>query len=493
MSSRAIAYASAIVAVGLCYLLFQGGKRPPSDRGQQEPLVLFCAAGLKEPVESIASRYTAEYGVEVQIQYGGSGTLLSSLKIKPAGDLFLAAEASYTESAAKEGLVREVLDLCRMTPVLGVAKGNPKNLNSLEDLMGEGVAFGLANPDAAAIGRVVRQVLEESGKWKEIETRAKVFKPTVNDLVNDIKIGALDAAFLWDAVLHPYPELEAVSLVEFSTSTETVKVGVLASSRIPRQALHFARFLAAGDRGQLVFKENGFASVEGDAWEEVPEIVLYSGGVNRVAIEETIEEFEEREGVDVTRVYNGCGILVSQIKAGANPDAYFACDVSFLPPVADRFLAPSEVTRTAVVILVEKGNPKSIHSLEDLAQPDLKLGVAHPEQSALGALTQRMLDARGIASQVLSNVSTQTPTADLLVNQMRTGSLDAAVVFRANASQVEPFLDWVPIEGSDAIAMQPFAVGKHSSHKALVGRLLKAIRSTESHARFAEAGFEWIQ
>lgn len=97
--------------------------------------------------------------------------------------------------------------------------------------------------------------------------------------------------------------------------------------------------------------------MEGDAWVEVPKAVLFSGGVNRLAIEDTIQRFERREGARVTRVYNGCGILVSQMKAGQHPDAYFACDVSFLPPVKDLFLEPLNVSETDIVLLVAKGNP----------------------------------------------------------------------------------------------------------------------------------------
>ena len=57
----------------------------------------------------------------------------------------------------------------------------------------------------------------------------------------------------------------------------------------------------------------------------------------RPAIEQTITAFEEREGVRVPRVYNGCGILVAQMKAGQVPDAYFACDVEFMKQVQALF------------------------------------------------------------------------------------------------------------------------------------------------------------
>src|SRR5256885_12146036 len=90
----------------------------------------------------------------------------------------------------------------------------------------------------------------------------------------------------------------------------------------------------------------------------------------RPAIEETIADFERREGVSVTRVYNGCGILVAAMKAGERPDAYFACDKSFMDQVNDLFLDARDVSQNQLVILVHKGNPRGVHSLKDLAQKD---------------------------------------------------------------------------------------------------------------------------
>jgi hypothetical protein len=60
-------------------------------------------------------------------------------------------------------------------------------------------------------------------------------------------------------------------------------------------------------------------------------------------------DFEQREGVRVTRVYNGCGILVTQMHSGTRPDAYFSCDVSFMDQVRDLFEPPVTITgRTSV-------------------------------------------------------------------------------------------------------------------------------------------------
>ncbi|MCG3197985.1 MAG: substrate-binding domain-containing protein [Candidatus Omnitrophica bacterium] len=490
-STRIWALASLAAVVMLTALLFLLRSGKPETLSTA-PITLYCAAGIKPPVEEAAREYEKLHRVPIRISYGGSGTLLSNLRVTQTGDLFLAAEESYIEMARTEGLVREAIPLATMIPVIAVAKGNPKGIRSVEDLLKDGTRCGIANPDAAAIGKVTRDLLAEAGLWEGFQARVKVFKPTVNDLANDVKIGAIDAAIVWDAVVGQYPELEAVHSPVFEKAEEKVVIGVLSSAKNPSAALRFARYLGARDRGLLAFEKWGYSPVEGDIWEEHPELILFSGGVNRIAIEDTLAEFERREGARVTRVYNGCGILVAQMRAGEKPDAYFACDNSFVNQVQEFFEPPVGISETDMVILTPKGNPKGIHALADLSAPDLRLGVANAEQSALGALTQNLLEREGLLDSVMANVKTQTPTADLLVNQMRAGALDAVIVYMANTSQVRDSLEIIPITLPGARAAQPYVIGKNSTHKQLAGRLLEALRSAESKARFESSGFFFV-
>jgi len=43
-----------------------------------------------------------------------------------------------------------------------------------------------------------------------VNKHTTVFKPTVNDLANDVKIGTVDAAIVWDATVKQYAEMVAV-------------------------------------------------------------------------------------------------------------------------------------------------------------------------------------------------------------------------------------------------------------------------------------------
>lgn len=488
--ARKIIAGSLLAFVVLTALLFRTPRSRPA-KASGRPLLVYCAAGLKGPVEAVAHDFEQRTGIQVQLQFGGSGLLLSNLKVARRGDLFLAADNSFLEAGRSNGLVSEVVPLARMRPVIAVPRENPRRIASLRDLVHPEVQLSMANPDATAIGRVTQKALEKSGAWIALQPRIKVLKPTVNDVANDVKLGTVDAGIVWDSTVAQYPGLAAVHVPELDATFADVGVGVLSFGDQPAIALKFARYLGSRDRGLPAFTRAGFTVVEGDVWSERPEVVLYSGGVNRVAIEETVRQFEQREGVSVTRVYNGCGILTAQIRAGQRPDAYFACDVSFMTNVMSYFLPSRELADTRMVILTGPGNPKGLRTLSDLARPGLSIGVANEQQSALGALTARLLRSEGLLPGVMANVRVQTPTADLLVNQLRTGSLDAVLVYAANASGVKGVLDAVELPQVEALAVQPYAVGRTSENARLMERFLEHLRSPESRQRFEKAGFHW--
>src|SRR5206468_6811110 len=145
-SARKVILLSVFAAVVLVALLLWKPEAQRSKTGN-EPLIVYCAAGIKPPVEAVAREYERLYGVRVQLQYGGSGTLLSNLRVAGKGDLFLAADESYLDLARTNNLLAEVLPLAQMLPVIAVAKGNPKSIREISDLLREDVRVALANPD----------------------------------------------------------------------------------------------------------------------------------------------------------------------------------------------------------------------------------------------------------------------------------------------------------------------------------------------------------
>lgn len=496
-----LALVGGVLLILLSWALWDMGRPSPAEEaagGRVRELKMFCAAGIRAPVELAARQYEAESGVVIALQFGGSNTLLNQLQVARQGDLYLAADVSYLELAREKGLTAESVPLAHMKPVIAVARGNPKKIQGIDDLLRDDVRTALGNPGQAAIGKRTRKLLTASGHWKQVHahvTKTGTFLPTVPEAANAVKVGSADAAVVWDTTIEIVDGLEAVATAELDKGSVLVTLGVLASSTQPTAALRFFRYLAARDKGLVHFKESGFRPVEGDRWDETPELTFFCGSVNRRAVEEVVKAFEVREGVRINTVYNGCGILTAQMKTIRDrdtvgfPDTYMACDTYYLDVVKDLFQEAVNVSDTEVVIAVPKGNPKGIKSLEDLARPGMRVAIGQPEQCTIGVLTRQVLEAEKVHDAVMKNVVTQTATSALLIAPVATGAADAALAYLTDTKAESNKVDMVRISSKAALAIQPFSIARSSQQKHLARRLYRSV--SRSRDQFEQAGFHW--
>jgi molybdate transport system substrate-binding protein len=491
-----IIFGAAAAAVLIVLLMILS--KPSDNAGAEEPLLVYCAAGIKPPVLQLAQDFEKEYGIKIQLQYGGSGTLLSNVEVSRKGDLYIAGDASYIEIASNKNLIDEVLPLAYMQPVIAVAKGNPKRIETIQDLLREDLRIALGNPDATSIGKQTKIFLTQAGIWDRIRKHTEkngVFKPTVPEVANDIKLGAVDAGIIWDATAAQYDTLEVIRDPAFDSARMEISVGVLKSTRVPQTTLRFARWMNSRV-GNKVFSRYGFKPVDGDVWEWRPEITFFCGAVNRRAIEGIVKAFQEREGVTINTAYNGCGILTGQMRTirqdqnrAGFPDIYMACDRYYLESVKEWFQEDVNVSDTDIVIAVPKGNPKNIKNLDDLAQPGMRISVGQPEQCTVGALTRIMLKNMNLYDAVMRNVVMQTASSAMLIPTVTTKSVDATLAYNTDTMAESDKVEAVHIDSPYAKAIQPFSISRASEYKYLGRRLKKRI--SVSKEAFSSAGFHF--
>lgn len=260
-SLLALAIGSLVALCLLVYLLYLEAK--PSGGAVK----VYCAAALRPVMLSIAAEFEAETGQRVSFDFGDSGSMLGNLSLRRDGDLFLPADDSYVRLAEGQGLVDEVIPLCRMHAVILTRPGNPHGIRTFDDLMKPGLKVGIANPDRAAIGKVVRDTLAAQGKWSQLAPRINVQHANVNDSANAVQVGSNDAAIVWDVVAANYPGLSVVAVPELAAAVAKVELAVLNNAPELASARRFARYVAATDRGLSLFRKAGFGDVAtGKPW-----------------------------------------------------------------------------------------------------------------------------------------------------------------------------------------------------------------------------------
>ena len=223
-----------------------------------------------------------------------------------------------------------------------------------------------------------------------------------------------------------------------------------------------------------------------------PSLRVYCGGSMRPPMQELIKRFEARNSVRIAVIYNGCGILVGQMKTGAGGDVYYACDRFFMDQARsigaiDESYPVADVTRFRPVILVKKGNPKDIRGVDDLARPGVRLGLGVETHGAVGHAGWAIIRQSPRFEDIRRNVKADATTADVLAVQLVTGPLDAVIIWDAVAVNHAAKADIVPIAG--AMADQPIALMKQSRRPELARRFIEFVRSDEARKVFADYGF----
>ena len=179
-------------------LLFHAGLAWASEK----PLVIFAGAASKPPTEEVIRLFKEKNGVEVRVTFGGSGFVLSQMKLARLGDLYFPGSSDFMEKAKRENLVYPETEkiVAYLIPAINVQRGNPRNIHSLKDLLKPGLRLAIADPESVCVGTYAVEVIEKNLQPEEKEQLRKNLVTTVESCektANVISLKGVDAVIGW--------------------------------------------------------------------------------------------------------------------------------------------------------------------------------------------------------------------------------------------------------------------------------------------------------
>src|SRR5215208_8443886 len=122
------------------------------------------------------------------------------------------------------------------------------------------------------------------------------------------------------------------------------------------------------------------------------EIKVFAAASLTAAFTKLGEQYSSANGgTKVTFNLAGSQALATQIQQAAPADVFASADITNMDKVKDLVGTPRNFASNLLQIVVEKGNPKGVKGLEDLANPDLKVVLAAPDVPA-GKYAQQALE-----------------------------------------------------------------------------------------------------
>lgn len=161
---------------------------------------------------------------------------------------------------------------------------------------------------------------------------------------------------------------------------------------------------------------------------------------------------EENPGVSFASItFDGSSTLATQLTEGATADVFAAADDPNMEVVNEAGLLASDPVLFAsnrLVIAVAPGNPLSIESLADLAEPiedgNVPITVMCAPEVPCGAAATRLLDAAGVALNPASEEQNATAT----LTKVRMGEADAGIVYLSDVMGSAGEADGIEIDGA---------------------------------------------
>ncbi len=236
--------------------VFAGNAQPASKR-----ILIFAGAAGKPATEEGVRIFRERFGIPIDIVFGGSGFVLSQMKLAKRGDLYFPGSSDFMEKAKKEGLVFPESEriLAYLIPAILVQKGNPKKIYSLKDLARDGIRVAIANPEMVCVGTYAVEIIERNLNPVQRERLRKNlvnYTESCEKTANVISLKAADAVLGWDVFRHWDPErIEAITL----SPGEIPRVGYIpiaisSFSKERKIAQKFVDFLASSE-GKAVFRK----------------------------------------------------------------------------------------------------------------------------------------------------------------------------------------------------------------------------------------------
>ncbi|MFB3883199.1 MAG: molybdate ABC transporter substrate-binding protein [Armatimonadota bacterium] len=224
-------------------------------------------------------------------------------------------------------------------------------------------------------------------------------------------------------------------------------------------------------------------------------LVAFVGSASKPPASEAKEAYQKANpGVSVDMTFGGSGTLLQQMTLEKTGDIYMPGSDDYMDK-AEAKQAVIPETRAIVaylvpMICVQKGNPKGIKELADLARPGLVVGLAEPGAVCLGDASAEILENAGLLASVRKNVITYAKSCEQTQQLVQLAEVDAIIGWDAFAKWAPDKIEVIPIPQKYGRPRNiPAAVSAFSRQKKEAAEFIGFLTSPQGKAIFAKHGY----
>src|SRR5512132_2299830 len=224
----------------------------------------------------------------------------------------------------------------------------------------------------------------------------------------------------------------------------------------------------------------------GSSGQSPAEIKVFAAASLTAAFTELGQQYSSANGgTKVAFNFAGSQALATQVQQGAPADVFASADIPNMDKVKDLVGTPQNFASNLLQVVVEKGNPKGVKALEDLANPDLKVVLAAPDVPA-GKYAQQALEKAGVTVKPVS----QEDNVKAVVTKVSLGEADAGIVYVTDVTAGGDKVQGVDIpREQNVVATYPIATVKAGKAQDKVQAFMDLVLSDQGQQVLSKYGF----
>lgn len=245
-------------------------------------LLMYIGVASKPPMQKLIAIYHKKTGTNINVIYGGSGTLLSDMILTKIGDIYMPASPGFMSIAEKKGVVikNSVKKIAYLVPALIVPKNNPKDIHSYADLAKPGVHIVIANPETVSIGKYAAEIID---KALNKANRLKIHKNILNYAGSASKaaiavaLHQADAAIDWRVYSYLNSKfIKAINIDKYIVRISYISAGISNFTKNIKEARRFMNFLSS-PVSRIMFKKYHIAVNLNEVYKSIGRKVVVGG------------------------------------------------------------------------------------------------------------------------------------------------------------------------------------------------------------------------
>lgn len=165
-------------------------------RASDDQVTIYAAASTIDALNEVLESFDAG-DTRLRVNYAASSALARLMLQGVQADLFLSAHAEWAEKVQAVDESIERMDLLTNRLVLITPADSDLPIESLQDLANDSVRrIALADPQSVPAGKYAKQLLEEAGAWKRVQSRVAA-AADVRQALALVQQGAADAGIVY--------------------------------------------------------------------------------------------------------------------------------------------------------------------------------------------------------------------------------------------------------------------------------------------------------